>query len=42
MNYSQLNSVTKKDSDPLPQINATLDIFAERILFSTLELKSSY
>ncbi|VDL96876.1 unnamed protein product [Schistocephalus solidus] len=40
--YRKLNSVTKKDSFPLPRIDATLDNLASNIIFSTLDLASGY
>lgn len=42
VDYRQLNSVTKKDSYPLPRIDDTLDTLAESKIFSTLDLKSGY
>jgi hypothetical protein len=38
----KLNSVTGKDSFPLPWIDDTLDMLARATWFSTLDLKSSY
>ena len=42
VDYRALNSVTRKDSYPLPRIDDTLDTLAGMTLFSTLDLKSGY
>jgi hypothetical protein len=40
VDYRKLNDVTKKDSFPLPRIDATLDTLSGARWFSTLDLKS--
>ena len=40
--YRKLNSVTRKDSQPLPRIDDTLDALAGSKWFSTLDLKSGF
>lgn len=42
VDYRMLNSVTKKDSYPLPRIDDTLDVLSGSTWFSTLDLKSGY
>ncbi|GFW86876.1 retrovirus-related Pol polyprotein from transposon 412 [Trichonephila clavipes] len=42
VDYRKLNDVTKKDSNPLPRIDDTLDTFSGHKWFSTLDLKSGY
>ena len=42
VDYRKLNSITKKDSYPLPRIDATLDALGGSAWFSTLHLKSGY
>ncbi|BHF81929.1 hypothetical protein SprV_0802506400 [Sparganum proliferum] len=42
VDYRKLNAVTKKDSFPLPRIDATLDTLAGNTVFSTLDLASGY
>ena len=42
VDYRLLNAVTKKDSYPLPRIDATLDALSGSAWFSTLDLKSGY
>ena len=42
MDYRKLNSVTIKESYPLPRINDTHDALAGAMCFSTLDLESSY
>ena len=42
LSYRALNSITRKDSYPLPQIDDTLKTLTGMTLFSTLDLKSGY
>ena len=42
VDYRKLNSVTRKDSYPLPRIDDTLDTLSDSRWFSTLDLKSGY
>lgn len=42
MDYRKLNSVTKKDSYPLPRIDDTLEVLSGALWFSSLDLKSGY
>ena len=42
IDYRKLNSVTKKDSYPLPRIDDSLDALGNAKWFSTLDLSSSY
>lgn len=42
VDYRSLNSVTEKDSYPLPRIDDTFDALSGSVLFSTLDLKSGY
>ncbi|UYV70790.1 K02A2.6-like [Cordylochernes scorpioides] len=42
VDYRRLNDLTKKDSYPLPRIDATLDTLSGSQWFSTLDLKSGY
>ncbi len=42
MDYRQLNSITKKDSFPLPRINDVLDLLHGQKYFTTLDLASGY
>ncbi|UYV77165.1 K02A2.6-like [Cordylochernes scorpioides] len=42
VDYRRLNDLTKKDSYPLPRIDATLDTLSRSQWFSTLDLKSGY
>jgi len=40
--YRRLNSLTYKDSFPLPHIDTSLDLLAGNKIFSTLDLQASY
>ena len=40
--YRRLNSITYKDSFPLPHIDASLDLLSGNKIFSTLDLQASY
>ena len=42
MDYRKLNSVTEKDTYPLPRVDATLDSLAGSKLFTILNLASGY
>ena len=42
VDYRKLNSVTRKDSYPLPQIDNTLEALSGATWFSTFDLKSDY
>ena len=42
VDYRKLNSVTKKDSYPLPRIDNSLETLADSKWFSTLDLRSGY
>ena len=42
IDFRKLNSVTKKDTYPLPRIDDTLDVLGEAKVFSTLDLFSGY
>lgn len=42
VDYRPLNSVTKKDSYPLPRIDESLDLVAGSSWFSSLDLRSGY
>ena len=42
VDYRKLNSVTKKDAYPLPQIDDTLDTLHGSMWFTTLDLASGY
>jgi len=40
--YSQLNSMTRRDAYPLPSIDSCLDAMTEAKWFSTFDMSSSY
>ena len=42
IDYRRLNSVTRKDTYPLPRIDEMLDKLAESTIFTTLDLQSGY
>ena len=42
VDYRKLNSVTHKDTYPLPRLDSTLDSLSGSSWFSTLDLKSGY
>ena len=42
VDYPKVNSVTRKDTYPIPKIDETLDTLAGAKLFSTLDLRSGY
>ena len=42
IDYRKLNSITKKDSHPLPRIDDTFDKLHGKIFFTTLDLASGY
>lgn len=42
MGYRRLNSITKKDSYPLPRINDSLKVLGGSKYFSTMALASGY
>ena len=42
MDYRRVNSVTRQDAYPLPQIDATLDSLTGSVFFTTLDLASRY
>ena len=42
VDFRKLNGVTRKDAQPLPRIDDTLDTLGQACLFSTLDLASGY
>ena len=42
VDYRPLNSVTRKDSYPLPRIDESLDLVSGSSWFSSLDLRSGY
>ena len=42
VDFQKLNGVTRKDGQPLPRIDDTLDTLGQACLFSTLDLASGY
>ena len=42
VDFQKLNGVTRKDAQPLPRIDDTLDTLGQACLFSTLDLASGY
>ncbi|KZR97291.1 Uncharacterized protein APZ42_007922, partial [Daphnia magna] len=42
VDYRKLNSISKKDSFPMPRIDETLDKLYEKKFFTTLDLASGY
>ena len=42
MDYRRLNTKTKKDACPLPQVDEMFDYLAGAKYFSTVDLKSAY
>ena len=42
VDYRELNSITKKDSHPLPRINDMLDVFTGSKWFTSLDMASGY
>ena len=42
VDFGQVNALTKKDAQPLPHIDDTLDVLAGSCWFSTLDLASGY
>ncbi|KAL5471130.1 hypothetical protein EMCRGX_G029213 [Ephydatia muelleri] len=42
VDFRQLNAVTKKDAQPLPRIDETLDVLGSALWFSCLDLTSGY
>ena len=42
VDYRKLNSVTKRDSYPMPRMDECIDSFSNACLFSTLDCNSGY